>query len=508
MGIGDVVGTQFEGDRYRASPSAQSWHYIDDPPSTPVPQTHGGVHPSNNRPSLAMPMTDVLSDGGRGAYPTTVYEFGTQQGSSGTYGQCAPQPRVRGAPTRTESPRWGCGPEHSVQASQHRLQGLPPLSPPLTRRTTTMGEDNTPGQARVQQTAISAAGTRKDGGPACGADMGSEEEQQQPGIAEHIADQLQRPRVVLPTAGEGRSAASPSAASAGEKRKAPKPAPPAKKNTIWTLEERVLLAKISGEDDALMADAEGAHQRMTRGRRYDWIADRMKEEGYTCTGENCRKKWAELTKKVKEIRDACDGSDKPTYWEITTEERKKLGISMTFERPLWDVMEWFRTKAAFVMSNTMASEEFRPGGCTTVNDADSEGTGTEASDSAAKTRRTSSGFAAVDLEVALGFNKRLLSHFLLWVKKTGDAVPDNWADLEVDIVGDIVTCFIDNLAMEHASRLDMGPFYHTFMVPLLSAAAISMARFGCEIVRRYGVAPRVSAACDRSGRRNRIRWID
>ncbi|GBG82801.1 hypothetical protein CBR_g36332 [Chara braunii] len=344
MGIGDVVGTQFEGGRYRARPSAQSWHSIDDPPSTFVPQTHDGVHASNNRPSLAMPMTDVSSGGGRGTYPTTVYEFGTQQGSSGTYGQCAQQPHVRGLPARTESPRWGCGPEHSVQASQHRLQGLPPLSPPLTRRTTTVGEDSTPGQERVQQTAIGAAGTRKEGGPACGAGMGSEEEQQQPGIAEHIADQLQRPRSVLPMAGEGRSAASPS-----------------------------------------------AHQHMTRGRRYDWIVDRMKEEGYTRTWEDCRKKWAELTKKVKEIRDACDGSGKPTHWEITTEIKKKLGISMTFERPLWDAMEWFRTKAAFVMSNTMASEEFRPGGCTTVNDADSEGTGTEASDSAAKVRRTSSG---------------------------------------------------------------------------------------------------------------------
>ncbi|GBG70414.1 hypothetical protein CBR_g6540 [Chara braunii] len=221
--------------------------------------------------------------------------------------------------------------------------------------------------------------------------MGREEEQQQPGIAEHIVDQLQRPRSVLPTAGEGRSAASQGAASGGEKRKAPKPTPPAKKNTIWTLEERVLLAKISGEDDALMADAEGAHQHMTKGRRYDWIANRMKEEGYTRTGEDCWKKWAELTKKVKEIRDACDGSRKPMYWEITTEERKKLGISMTFEKPLWDAMEWFRTKAAFVMSNTMASEDLRAGGCTTANDAESEGTGTEASDSAAKTSSTSSG---------------------------------------------------------------------------------------------------------------------
>ncbi|GBG84609.1 hypothetical protein CBR_g38892 [Chara braunii] len=73
--------------------------------------------------------------------------------------------------------------------------------------------------------------------------------------------------------------------------------------------------------------------------------------------------------------------------------------------------------------------------------------------------------AAVDVDAALGYRKRLLSHVLLWVKKVGDHIPNEWA--VVDIVGDIVTNLIKNLAVEHDGRLDMGAFYYTFMDPPL-----------------------------------------
>ncbi|GBG69040.1 hypothetical protein CBR_g3738 [Chara braunii] len=337
--------------------------------------------------------------------------------------------------------------------------------------------------------------------------------------------------------------------------------------------------------------------------------DRMKEDGYARTGEDCSKKWTELQKKVREIRDACDGSGKQPYWDLTTEERKKLNIPMTFDRPLWDVMEWYRLKAAFTMDNTMASEELRGMGSATASEAGSEGGGTKTSGGAPKTRRTNSGKvrgsdvgqgvsamaaamedtsrrlcegldtaagtlasatteeaalmaarlgdmatkighvagamrqgnsvlellvgvmagrrggspageqggggggdmsgdkerrnhgqaserdrwfsrpldafgreitkksyrfygvdvnerAAVDIDAALGFQRRSLSHVLLWVKKTGDFIPDEHTSMP-DIVGDIVERFLDNLASEHASSLDMGAFYYTFFDPPL-----------------------------------------
>ncbi|GBG81150.1 hypothetical protein CBR_g31826 [Chara braunii] len=143
----------------------------------------------------------------------------------------------------------------------------------------------------------------------------------------------------------------------GTRKKGGKSTTQPKKNNLWTLEERIALARISGEDDALMADAEGAHQNMTRTRRYEWIADRLTDLGYSRTGEDCRKKWEEFQKK-----------------------------------PSWDAMEWYRKKASFNFDNTMASEDLRGiGSRGSESEAGSEGWGTEPTGSAAKTRRTATG---------------------------------------------------------------------------------------------------------------------
>ncbi|GBG61084.1 hypothetical protein CBR_g19160 [Chara braunii] len=69
------------------------------------------------------------------------------------------------------------------------------------------------------------------------------------------------------------------------------------------------------------------------------------------------------------------------------------------------------------------------------------------------------GRAVVDIDAALGFRRRSLSHVLLWVKKTGNFVPEEHTSMP-DIIGDIVERFLDNLASEHASSLDMGAFYY------------------------------------------------
>ncbi|GBG72665.1 hypothetical protein CBR_g12237 [Chara braunii] len=181
--------------------------------------------------------------------------------------------------------------------------------------------------------------------------------------------------------------------SSGQHRKAPTPSAPPKKNSPWTLEERVKLATVAAEDDALMADAEGPQRHMTRCRRWQRTADPMREEGYSRTGEDCRKKWAELVKKVREIRDACEGSGQQSYFDLTTDERRKKGVSLTFEKQLWDAMEWYRLKASVKCDNTLASEDLRGGGSVPGSEGGSEGGGTDVSDGSAKTRRTSSGKA-------------------------------------------------------------------------------------------------------------------
>ncbi|GBG81472.1 hypothetical protein CBR_g32462 [Chara braunii] len=181
--------------------------------------------------------------------------------------------------------------------------------------------------------------------------------------------------------------------STGQCQKAPTPSAPLKKNGPWTLEERVKLATVAVEDNALMADAEGPQRHMTRCRRWQWTTDRMREEGYSRTGEDCRKKWAELVKKVREIRDAYEGSGQQSYFDLTTDERRKKGVSLTFENQFWDAMEWYRLKASVRCDNTMASEDLRGVGSMSGSEGGSEGGGTDASDGSAKTRRTSLGKA-------------------------------------------------------------------------------------------------------------------
>ncbi|GBG66504.1 hypothetical protein CBR_g63087 [Chara braunii] len=148
----------------------------------------------------------------------------------------------------------------------------------------------------------------------------------------------------------GRTTARPAC---GTRKKGGKSTTQPKKSNLWTLEEQIALARISGEDDALMADAEGAHQHMTRTR---------------------------------------SGSGKPGYFDITTEERKTLGIPLTFEKPLWDAMKWYREKASFNCDNMMASEDLRGTRSRgSASEAGSEGGETEPTESAAKTRRTATG---------------------------------------------------------------------------------------------------------------------
>ncbi|GBG85413.1 hypothetical protein CBR_g40055 [Chara braunii] len=138
--------------------------------------------------------------------------------------------------------------------------------------------------------------------------------------------------------------------------KAPLPETP-KKHTPWSLEERMRLAKICGEDDALIADANGPHRHMTRGRRYEWISERMRDVGYNRTPEDCRKKWTKMKDTMNLISNKCDRSGQAGYYNMTADERREKGVPLTFERSLWDAMEWWRVKVSFKCNHTLALEE-------------------------------------------------------------------------------------------------------------------------------------------------------
>ncbi|GBG75586.1 hypothetical protein CBR_g20217 [Chara braunii] len=304
--------------------------------------------------------------------------------------------------------------------------------------------------------------------------------------------------------------------------------------------ERVMLVRICGEDDALMADASGVHKHKTKQGRFQWISDRMRDENFFRTSEECRKKWNSMRDTVALIRDKCERSGSAGYFNMTTEEQKEREVCPAFERPLWDAMEWWRLKASATCDNTLASEELGGSGSGEVT-ASNVGMMTAMEDSTTRlcdgldrassalarattentamvssrmgdmavqisavagamqdgnmvlqslvavmavrehnalgeeiTRRETrfysvdvDGRPAVDLDVALGFARGMLSHVLFWVKKTGEDIPNDWVMLAHDIVGDIVLKCVENLATVHDGRLDMGASVYMFLDPPL-----------------------------------------
>ncbi|GBG84547.1 hypothetical protein CBR_g38829 [Chara braunii] len=178
-----------------------------------------------------------------------------------------------------------------------------------------------------------------------------------------------------------------------------------KQNLVWTLEEMIWLAKMMGEDDTLMADANGQHQFMKRKEQYGWVADRMASGGFPQrTAEDCRKKWTSMMTKAKLILDKCENaSGRPSYWDTDLEQRKELQVPLAFEKPLWDAMQWKLNRPSMTCDQTLGSEDLPgagegtpPSGRSGSGKSGSEARGMDGSEGAAKMRRTSSGKTRMD----------------------------------------------------------------------------------------------------------------
>ncbi|GBG42186.1 hypothetical protein CBR_g75598 [Chara braunii] len=106
------------------------------------------------------------------------------------------------------------------------------------------------------------------------------------------------------------------------------------KKKSWSLEERLALAKYMQEDDAMMAAVQPRQKHQRRSVRNDWMARRMKEDGYHRSAEDVRKKWADLQNKYGEIHDKCRGSGKPSFWDMPAEDKKREGLTFLLEEEL------------------------------------------------------------------------------------------------------------------------------------------------------------------------------
>ncbi|GBG84598.1 hypothetical protein CBR_g38881 [Chara braunii] len=173
-------------------------------------------------------------------------------------------------------------------------------------------------------------------------------------------------------------------------------APPAQKKVKWSLEECLALARIQREDDALMADASSVHKLKKHGEKREWIARRMRDEGWNRSAEDCRKKWFTLGQKLKVLADKVGRSGKPGYFDMTVEERGAEGLYANFDRRLGAEMDWILQKPSGTCDNTLNSDSLnaKDGDNSARGSSDRGGSDRERSDvnvSAGKTRRTSSG---------------------------------------------------------------------------------------------------------------------
>ncbi|GBG68421.1 hypothetical protein CBR_g2965 [Chara braunii] len=324
------MDAHLKSSRYRASLSAAAWQYVPDSQLSGDTRSQFVARSADPRAAYIVGSMDSSSPFARGTYPPQSQPCDMQPSIGGTAFH-SPQPHTgRGGSSRTDAGAWGSNPQQSSQPSSHRPQCMSPLAQPVVSRgvvgggeTFVNGRSSPIDQGYRQQTPMGPGTIRYDDGGATAPTPGGGDRQwgsgsrgvhtppsgdcrsrdgerlsfSHPTVGVDSVPSERQGRNVSNTGGtqdisarsrecsveDGGSGRPPKEGGAGERRKGGKSTAAPKKNTLWTLEERVLLAKISSEDDALMDDAEGAHSLMTRGRRYDWISDRMKENGYART---------------------------------------------------------------------------------------------------------------------------------------------------------------------------------------------------------------------------------
>ncbi|GBG91101.1 hypothetical protein CBR_g51904 [Chara braunii] len=116
-----------------------------------------------------------------------------------------------------------------------------------------------------------------------------------------------------------------------------------KQNIPWTLDERIALSRIMVKDDALMG----------------------------------------MLAAAKLILDKCENaSGKPSYWDMTLEERKAEQVPLGFEKALWEAMEWKLNRPSIKCDKTLKSENLsgNAGGNSTSGGLAQPSSGRSASD--------------------------------------------------------------------------------------------------------------------------------
>ncbi|GBG59217.1 hypothetical protein CBR_g32234 [Chara braunii] len=109
----------------------------------------------------------------------------------------------------------------------------------------------------------------------------------------------------------------------------------------WGSGESVPLLKLLFEEDCMQQKKKGRQQIRSRKEKYEWIVKKLVEKGY-CerTVDERERKYYGLLDSAKRIRDFGGKSGAPSYKNASRDVRKAAGLSLTFERELYEALQW------------------------------------------------------------------------------------------------------------------------------------------------------------------------
>eukprot|EP00249_Psilotum_nudum_P014038 c24630_g1_i2 orf=156-1160(+) len=125
--------------------------------------------------------------------------------------------------------------------------------------------------------------------------------------------------------------------------------PPAKKakNTRvrypnWEKHETIVLVKAyKRQMDEYNASANNKGRMGTIEQKWERISSLCAKDGVVRDDEQCRKRWQDLSKKYKKIKDWEESNGQESYWLISSNVRKDKNLPSSFDREIYDTIDSF-----------------------------------------------------------------------------------------------------------------------------------------------------------------------
>ncbi|GBG76064.1 hypothetical protein CBR_g21304 [Chara braunii] len=173
-----------------------------------------------------------------------------------------------------------------------------------------------------------------------------------------------------PPAGSGKRAVREEGGSRGGQSKAKAK----ERMSEWTDKESMALVRLLFEEDCAQQSRRGRQKIRSRREKYDRIIGKMVEQGFPkCDMEDCEAKYYALLDKAKKIRDYNGESGKPSYWDMSRSEKKENGLPLTYEKHMFDALQWKLGKADGSCEDLMQSVNLQRGQTSTITDDEDTG---------------------------------------------------------------------------------------------------------------------------------------